>query len=83
MAMMFIMTPAPTKAGVGEDQMGKSVTQQDGHKVEVHSREQFGGTERTTYVDGKEVSRTHQDKDGVSHEYDRLENGSSSGSYKK
>ena len=81
--MMFIFAPAPTKAGVGEDQMGKSVTQQGGHTVEVHTREQFGGTERTTFVDGSEVSRTHQDNKGESHEYDRLENGSSSGSFKK
>ena len=76
------MTPVSAKAGVGDVEMGKSVTQQGGHKVEVHTREQFHGTERGTYVDGKEVSRSHQEKNGETHEYERLNDGTSSGTYK-
>ena len=61
---------------------GKTVTQQDGHKVEVHTTEKYGGTVRDTFVDGSQTGRAFQ-KDGVTHEYGKLENGKPSDTYKK
>lgn len=63
--------------------MGHTTKTQGGHKVDVHTKEQYGGTERKTYVDGTLKERAHHDEDGTTHEYGTLRDGTPSKSYKK
>lgn len=51
--------------------MSRTTTQQDGHRVDVDTKEIYSGvTERKTYVDGKCESITRQTSDGTNVEHE-------------